>query len=253
VHYVRVIPCLLLRGTGFVKTVRFRDPTYLGDPLNTLKIFNEKEVDEVIVLDIAATREGKGPNYGLIGEMASECFMPLTYGGGIRTVQEAERILQLGVEKVSLNAATVERPELITDIAQRFGSQSVVVSIDVKRKTLGGREVVTRGGTVRTGLEPVAFARHVESRGAGEVLLTSVDRDGTMSGYDLELTRQACSALTIPLVACGGAGSIADLGAAVKEGQVSAVAAGSLFVFHGPHRAVLISFPSRDELDGAFS
>ena len=252
-RFVRVIPCLLLRGAGLVKTVRFKDPTYLGDPLNTLRIFNEREVDEVVVLDIQATRQGKEPNYPLIGEMASECFMPLTYGGGINTLAQAERVLQLGAEKVSFNTAAVEKPDLITDAARHFGSQSIVVSIDVKRAFLGGREVVTRAGTTKTSMDPVVFARRMESSGAGEVLLTSIDRDGTMSGYDLDLIREVSAALTIPLVACGGAGSVADLGSAVNHGGASAAAAGSLFVFQGPHRAVLISFPSRQDLDKVFT
>lgn len=251
--FVRVMPCLLLRGTGLVKTVRFSDPTYLGDPRNAIKIFNEKEVDELVLLDIMATFEKREPNYELISEITSECFMPLAYGGGVRDLPQIEKVLKLGVEKVSLNSYAAENPEFITSAANTFGSQSIIVSIDVKCKQFGKYEVYTYGGRRKTGLSPVVFAKEVESAGAGEILLNSIDRDGTMKGYDLDLIRKVTEAVQIPVIACGGAGSIEDFGQAVKKGGASAVAAGSIFVFHGKFRAVLISFPKRRELEMIFN
>jgi imidazole glycerol-phosphate synthase subunit HisF len=250
--FIRVMPCLLLRGTGLVKTVGFKDPTYLGDPRNVIKIFNEKEVDEIVLLDISATANASEPNYDLLLELTSECFMPLTYGGGITNLSQIEKILKLGVEKVSLNTCVVKNLAFITQVSRAFGSQSTVASIDVKRKLLGKYEVFIRGGKEKTGLDPVALAKQVESAGAGEILLNSIDRDGTMQGYDLEILGKVTNAVRIPVIACGGAGSIHDFGLAVKQGGASAVAAGSLFVFHGRHRAVLISFPKRQDLERIF-
>ena len=234
----RVIPCLLLRGAGLVKTVRFKDPKYIGDPINAIKIFNDKEVDELILLDIDATREGRGPSFAVIEEVASECFMPLAYGGGIRSVEEARRILKLGVEKVVFNSAA----------SREFGAQAVVASIDVRRKLFGRYEVCIDNGKVATGTDPVEYARRVEAAGAGEIFLNAIDRDGTMQGYDTELIAKVTRAVGIPVIASGGAGSVADFSSAVQQGA-SAVAAGSLFVFHGPHRAVLITYPARAELE----
>lgn len=244
----RVIPCLLVRRGGLVKTVRFKDPRYLGDPINAVRIFNEKEVDELLVLDISATAEGRGPPMQLLSELASECFMPLAYGGGVRSVEQMRAIFAIGVEKVALNTAAVEDPALVRAAADAFGSQSVVASLDVRKKLLGGYEVVTRGATKGTGLDPVACARTMERSGAGEILLQSVDRDGTMSGYDVDLVRRVAGAVSVPVIACGGAGSVGDLGDVVRKGGAAAAAAGSLFVFQGRHRAVLINFPSQDEL-----
>ena len=245
----RVIPCLLVQGQRLVKTVGFRDPRYLGDPINAVRIFNEKEVDELVVLDIIATIERRAPNLRLISELASECFMPLAYGGGIRSLEHLQSIFSLGVEKVVINSEAAARPALVREAAGRFGSQSVIVSIDAKKKWLGGYEVRTRSGRLGTGLDPARFARDMENAGAGEIFLNSIDRDGTMQGYDLELIRAVSQAVSIPVIACGGAGSLADLAAAVKQGSASAVAAGSMFVFHGKHRAVLINYPSRRELE----
>ena len=250
--FIRVMPCLLLRGTGLVKTVGFKDPTYLGDPRNVMKIFNEKEVDELVLLDITATENKREPNYELLLELTSECFMPLAYGGGITNLSQIEKILKLGVEKVSINTGAVENPDLITQAARVFGSQSIVVSIDVKRKLLGKYEAYIRNGRQKTGFDPVTLAKRMESAGAGEVLLNSIDRDGTMQGYELEVLRKVTDAVKIPVIACGGAGSIDDFGLAVKQGGASAVAAGSIFVFHGRHRAVLISFPKRQDLERIF-
>jgi cyclase len=249
----RVIPCLLLRGQGLVKTVKFKNPVYIGDPTNAVRIFNDKEVDELVFLDITASREDRGPQFELLARMTSECFMPLCYGGGIRTIGEMRKLFALGIEKVAINTAAVERPAFVREAAEQFGSSSIVVSIDVKRRMLGRYEVVAMGAQRRTGAEPATWAADMEREGAGEILLTSVDRDGTMTGYDLELTRAVTSAVGIPVIACGGAGSLTDLGKAISEGGASAVAAGSLFVFHGPHRAVLITYPSQAELAGALT
>lgn len=244
----RVIPCLLLRGAGLVKTTKFREPVYLGEPCNVIKIFNEKEVDEIVVLDIEATATRRGPTYELLEELAGECFMPLAYGGGVDSVEVAQRVLKLGAEKVVFNSAAYEKPDVISDAASRFGSQSIVVSMDVGRKLLGGYEVMVQRGQKGTGMDPVTYALRMEEKGAGELLVNSIERDGTMQGYDLRLIQAISKAVKIPVIACGGAGSVTDLAAAIKEGGASAVAAGSLFVFHGRHRAVLISFPSRKVL-----
>jgi cyclase len=249
----RVIPCLLLRGSGLVKTVRFKEPRYLGDPINIVRLFNDKEVDELVLLDINATPERRGPRLDLLGDIVSEAFIPLCYGGGVRSLDHFNALFSLGVEKVALNTAAVDDPALVTAAAERYGSQSVIVSIDVRKPLIGGQRVVTRGGRQRTGLDPVQFAVEMERRGAGELLLNSVDRDGTMAGYDLDLVRRVTAAVSIPVVACGGAGSVADLGRAVNEGGAAAAAAGSLFVYQGPHRAVLINYPGPAELQGLFS
>ena len=249
----RVIPCLLLKGSGFYKTIKFKKPTYLGDPINILRIFNEKEVDEIMILDIGATPSNKGPNMAFLNDLASECFMPLGYGGGVTTIDQMRMLFQLGFEKVTLNTAAVEKPELVSEAAKRFGSQSIVVSIDVKNGMLGGYEVMTRCGAEKTGYNPADFAREMEQRGAGEILLNSIDRDGTMHGYDLALLKMVSAVVSVPLVACGGAGSVAHLREAIEQGGASAVAAGSFFVFQGKHRAVLINVPSPAELEAAFS
>ncbi len=247
----RVIPCLLLRNQGLVKTVRFRDPTYVGDPINAVRIFNDKEVDELVFLDIAAGLEGARPNMRLLAEIAEECFMPLAYGGGLRTIDDIKAVVALGVEKVSINSAAVEDPDLVSRAADAVGSQSVVASIDVKRSLFGKYEVHVRGGRKATGLDPAQFAAAMEKKGAGEIMLNAIDRDGTQKGYDIELIRRVAARVSIPVIACGGAGKVEDFAAAVKEGGASAVAAGSMFVFHGKHRAVLISYPSRAELEKA--
>lgn len=247
----RVIPCLLLRGAGLVKTTEFRNPKYVGDPINAIKIFNDKEVDELVLLDIAASRTGKGPPFEVIQNIASECFMPVAYGGGITSVEQIRRILGTGVEKVVLNTAALRDPSLVRDAAREFGSQAVVVSIDVKRKLFGRYEVYVEGGTKATGREPVSYAREMEDIGAGEILLNAIDRDGTMKGYDIDLVSKVTSVLGIPVIASGGAGSISDFAEASKRGGAAAVAAGAMFVFHGRHRAVLITYPSQAELSAA--
>jgi cyclase len=247
----RVIPCLLLQGEGLVKTVGFKNPVYVGDPINAIRIFNEKEVDELVLVDIGASREGRGPALEMIRSFASECFMPLAYGGGIRSLEDAREVLALGVEKIVINTLTLHRPELVTAIAREFGSQAVVASIDAKRKLLGGYEVLGAGGTQKTGLKPAEHAHRMTELGAGEIFITSIERDGTQTGYDLTLVRSVTDAVSVPVIACGGAGNLGHFSEAVNEGHASAVAAGSMFVFHGRHRAVLISYPSRSELEGA--
>jgi imidazole glycerol-phosphate synthase subunit HisF len=249
----RVIPCLLLRNQGLVKTVKFKDPKYVGDPINAVRIFNDKEVDELLFLDISATNERKRPPLRVIGEIASECFMPLAYGGGIRTLDDIREIFTVGVEKVCINSYAVEDPSFVGKAADIFGSQSIVVSIDVKKSLLGRYEVFTHGGRSNTKIDPVTHAIEMEQRGAGELFLNSIDRDGTMQGYDIELIRKVASAVRIPVIACGGAGKLSDLTDAWKKGGASAVSAGSMFVFHGKHRAVLISYPGQEELKNAFA
>lgn len=243
----RVIPCLLLRGTGLVKTVKFADPKYVGDAINAVRIFNEKECDELIFLDITATPTGRGPNFDIIRDIASECFMPLCYGGGITSMTQIEQLFKLGCEKVSINSAIYTHQQLIREASQAFGSQSIVAGIDVKRSLLGKAAVYSHSGTQVQKILPQEHARRVQDLGAGEILLNSIDRDGTQKGYDLDLLREVASAVSIPVVACGGAGKLSDFRDAINAGA-SAVAAGSFFVFHGKHRAVLITYPRRSEL-----
>jgi cyclase len=239
----RVIPALLLRNESLVKTVRFSGFTYVGDPANTVRIFNELEVDELIFLDITATCDGRSPNLKVLADIANECFMPISYGGGVRSLEQASAILALGVEKVVLNTHAVRRPELITEIATKFGSQAVVVSIDVKAGLLGPRTVHTDAGRVNARLDPVDWARKAEERGAGEILLTAVDREGTWGGFDLELVSSVSRAVSVPVIAHGGAGSLEHIRAAVKEAGASAVALGSMVVFQKRGMGVLVHFP----------
>ena len=248
----RVIPCLLLKGTGLVKTVRFSDPKYVGDPRNAVRIFNEKEVDELIILDIVASREKRPPQYELVEEIVSEAFMPVAYGGGIWELDQASRLVALGIEKIVVNSCGVHRPNMIRELSDFLGGQSVVVSIDVKKRRFGGYEVYSYGGRQSTGLRPAEHARRMVDMGAGEIFLNSIDLDGTGSGFDMNLIQLVVDAVNVPVIACGGAGSIEDLRRAVIEGKASAAAAGSLFVFHGKHRAVLISYPEPDTLRTLF-
>lgn len=246
----RIIPCLLVHQGGLVKTTRFLEPKYVGDPLNAVRIFNEKQVDELIVLDIDATVHRRDPNYALISSLASECRMPLCYGGGIKTVEQIVRIISLGVEKVALGSAAADDPGLIERAAQRVGSQSIVAVMDVKQSGLFGRyQVFTRNGTQSVGVNPVEMARTVETLGAGEILLNSVDRDGTMKGYDLALIDSVRDAVCLPMTVLGGAGSLQDMRDLVDRYGVIGAAAGSLFVFKGKYRAVLIQYPQPEEKD----
>jgi cyclase len=244
----RIIPCLLVRDKGLVKTVRFREGKYVGDPINAVKIFNEKEADELMVLDIDATRLGRGPDHTMIQRMAAECRMPLCYGGGVRCVEDARRVIGLGVEKVAISAAALDRPGLVSEIATEVGSQSVVVVLDTRKKTLGSRwEVMTHNGTVANGRCPIEFAAVAERLGAGEIVVNSVDRDGVMQGYDLMLAERVRAATTLPLTILGGAGSLADVETLITRLGVVGAAAGSLFVFKGPYKAVLINYPNQAE------
>lgn len=247
----RIIPALLLKNQGLVKTVKFKNPVYIGDPINTVKIFNEKCVDELAILDINATLEGKSPQLDLIARIASEAFMPIAYGGGIHNLTDIKDILSIGVEKIVINSHAVEKPEFVTAASDMVGSQSIVVSIDVRKSIWGNYEVVTQGGKNKTGLDPVSFACRMEQAGAGELLVNAVDRDGTMDGYDIGLIQKVVQSVGIPVIACGGAASAADLGRAINEGGASAAAAGSMFVFYGKHRAVLITVPDERELIAA--
>jgi imidazole glycerol-phosphate synthase subunit HisF len=248
----RIIPCLLVDNGRLVKTVEFRRPTYVGDPINAIRVFNDKGADELVLLDIAATPEGREPDFELLEKVATECFMPLCYGGGVTSLEQMRRLLGLGIEKVAVNTSAVERPDLVREAAAEFGSQSVVVSIDVKRRRRGSFEVVTRSAKARTGLDPVGAAQEAEQLGAGELLLTSVERDGSMRGYDLDLIRRVAGAVGIPVVASGGAATGRDLVSAIADGGASGAAAGSMFVFTGRHRAVLISYLTADDLTDEF-
>lgn len=243
----RVIPCLLLSGGGLVKTLNFAKPKYVGDPINAVKIFNDKEVDELMVLDIDASKEGRGPDFAVIEELAGECFMPLCYGGGIRNLDDARTLFSLGVEKVALQSAVVRTPGLIREIADRAGEQAVVVSIDVKRNWRGKPVLFSAAGIDRSRTDWRDAIREAVAMGAGEILLNAVDRDGTLMGVDRELIREAATLADVPLIAIGGVGSLADIKAATDAGA-SAVAAGAYFVFQGPHRAVLITYPRYEQL-----
>jgi cyclase len=249
----RVIPCLLLKGRGLVKTIKFKNPIYVGDPRNTVKIFNEKEVDELFILDISATVEKQNPQFDLIREIVSEAFMPVAYGGGIRNTDDAKSLFALGLEKIVVNTYAVENPAFIQESANLFGSQSVVVCIDAKRGFLGNYEIYTYSGQKGVKLNPVKFARQIEEMGAGELVVNSIDRDGTKIGYDLDLIKSVTRAVNIPVIALGGAGKVEDFREAVLEGGASAVAAGSLFVFQGKHSAVLISYPEQAVLKKIFT
>jgi len=243
----RVIPILLLQNDGLVKTTKFKDPKYVGDPINAIKIFNNKEVDELVFLDIEASGGKKNIDYQLISNIASECFMPLCYGGGIKDIESIRKILQLGVEKIAINSYAFENPDLIKEAALLFGTSTIVISIDVKKSLFGKYEIWTNGGTkkIKTGLNEAVL--NFEKLGAGEILINSIDKDGTMLGYDCKLIEQVSKLVTIPVVAAGGAGKISDFTNAINNGA-SAVAAGSMFVFHGKHKAVLITYPSRKEI-----
>lgn len=240
----RIIPCLLIHEGGLVKTVGFKNPKYVGDPINAVKIFNEKESDELVVLDIDATANGAEPDYRVIAHLAAECRMPLCYGGGVRTAAQAKLIIGLGVEKVAISAAAVERPGLIAEIAAEIGGQSVAVVLDVRKKMLGGYELRTHNAYRAHKLDPIAFAEEAVRLGAGEIVVNSIDLDGAMKGYDLKLARRMREAVGVPVTFLGGAGSLADIEALIREVGVVGAAAGSLFVFKGAYRAVLINYPN---------
>ncbi len=245
----RVIPCLLVHQKGLVKTVKFKDPKYVGDPINAVRIFNEKQSDELMVVDIDATADNEEPNYQMIEKLASECRMPLCYGGGIKTVEQAQRIFSLGVEKVALSSAAIENPQLLPAIAERVGTQSVVVVLDVKKKMFGGYEVYTHNGKKATGKNPIELVREFQKLGAGEIVINSIDNDGVMKGYDLDLIEKVRKEISLPLTVLGGAGNLEDIGKLISKFGIIGASAGSLFVFRGAYKAVLINYPNPEEKD----
>lgn len=248
----RIIPSLLIHENGLVKTVNFKNPKYVGDPINAVKIFNEKAVDELSIFDIDATINGTEPNYGLIEKLANQSRMPLCYGGGVKTLEQAQRIFSLGIEKIALSSAVLNNPKLITEISNCVGSQSVIVVLDVKKKLLGGYEVYTHNGKKATGINPVKFAEDAQKLGAGEIVINSIDKDGMMKGFDLDLIAKVREKISLPITVLGGAGSLEDIEKVINQHGVIGVAAGSLFVFKGPYKAVLINYPSQSEKNKIF-
>lgn len=246
----RIIPTLLIEDGRLVKTVRFAEPKYVGDPINAVKIFNEKEADEILVLDISASRRGREPNYSLIEKLAGECRMPLCYGGGIKSVAQGMRIIELGVEKVSLSSSVIDNPDIVAELSKNIGTSSVVVTLDIaKKKGLLARsmEVVSHNGTKRTGMDPVQFALDCQELGAGELVFNFVDREGTGGGYDIGYVRLLKERLNVPITVVGGAKTLADMCDLVANCGLTGAAAGSLFVFKGKYRAVLINYPSHEQ------
>ena len=250
----RIIPCLLVKNGGLVKTVKFDESKYVGDPINAVRIFNEKEVDELIVVDIDASIQKREPNYNLIKSLAAECRMPLCYGGGIKAVDQIQTIIGLGVEKVAISSAAIENPKLISKAAARVGSQSIVVVLDVKKSGLLRRyELFTYNGTTKTKINPIDFAKNAEALGAGEIVINSIDHDGTMNGYDMDLIEEMREVVSLPITALGGAGRHEDIIALIKQFGIIGAAAGSVFVFKGKYRAVLINYPDRTDKDAIIS
>lgn len=244
----RIIPCLSLKDGGLVKTIKFSNPRYLGDPINAVKIFNGKGVDELCILDITATAENKGPDFDLLRHIASEAFMPLSYGGGIENISQIEKLFYIGYEKVIINSSFILKPQLVKNASSLVGSQSVVVSIDVKNDLLGRRACYINNGKVKIKEDPVSLAIKAEEQGAGEILLNSITYDGTMEGYDIKLVREVADAVSIPVIACGGARNNNDFKRVIQEGGAHAAAAGSLFVYYGAQKAVLITAPDEKDL-----
>lgn len=245
----RIIPCLLVHESGLVKSVQFKNYKYIGDPINAVRIFNEKQSDELMLIDIDATVNKNEPNYKLIKKIASECRMPLCYGGGIKNVEQAQNIFSLGVEKIALSSILTETPQLITEIACKVGSQSVVAVLDIKKKMFGGYELYTHNGKKSTGINPIDLIKKIQELGAGEIVINSIDQDGMMNGYDLKLVEQVRNSTSLPLTVLGGAGSMTDIGTLIQNYGVIGAAAGSLFVFKGVYKAVLINYPSTIEKD----
>ncbi len=250
----RIIPCLLVKNKGLVKTVKFADSKYIGDPINAVRIFNEKQVDELIVLDISATSNNEVPNFKLIENLAMECEMPLCYGGGVKTMDQAQTIIGLGVEKVAISSAAIENPQLMLSIAEKIGSQSVVAVLDVKRRMLSKKyDIWTHNGKKNTGKCPLEFAQQLQQNGVGEIVLNSIDNDGVMKGYDLTMAAKMRENITVPLTILGGAGSLDDIGLLISQLGIVGAAVGSLFVFKGPYKAVLINYPGATEKDRLIS
>jgi cyclase len=248
----RIIPSLLLQDNGLVKTINFKNPKYVGDPINAVKIFNEKEVDELVIFDIDATVKNVEPNYSLIERIANQSRMPLCYGGGVKTPEQAKKIFGLGIEKIALSSAVLQNPDLITQIADRVGGQSVIVVLDVKKKLFGGYEVFTHNGKMATGINPVDFVVKAQQLGAGEIVINAIDQDGVMKGYDLNLIDKIREKISLPLTVLGGAGSLQDIEKVIKKHKIIGVAAGSLFVFKGIYKAVLINYPTKEEKENLY-
>ena len=245
----RIIPCLLFHDNGLVKTVNFKNPKYVGDPINAVRIFNEKEVDELVFFDIDATVLNNEPNYSLIERISNQSRMPLCYGGGIKTVEQAKRIFGLGIEKIALSSSIVDNPSLITQIGDQVGAQSVIVVLDLKKKLFGGYEVFTHNGKKARGIDPFKFIKKVQKLGAGEIVINSIDKDGLMKGYDMSLIKKIREITTLPLTVLGGAGSIEHLAEIIEKNGIIGASAGSLFVFKGPYKAVLINYPNSKQKD----
>lgn len=244
----RVIPVLLLKNQGLVKTVQFKNEQYIGDPINAVRIFNDLKADELVFLDIDASKEHRTISLDLIRDIGGEANMPFAVGGGIKTIETIRAIIAAGAEKVIINSYALENHSFIKEASDTFGSSTIVVCLDVKKKFLGSEQVWSLGGTKASGKDPVAFAKEMEAFGAGELIIQSIEKDGKMTGYDIALIRKISEAVTIPVVALGGAGSISDLEKGYTEGIATGLAAGSLFVFHGKMKGVLINYPERSEL-----
>jgi imidazole glycerol-phosphate synthase subunit HisF len=244
---IRLIPVLLLKGKGLVKTTKFKNPVYIGDPINAVRIFNEKEVDELVLCDIEASIMQREPNYAWIKDIVSECFMPVGYGGGIRNMEQIRKIFDLGVEKVILNTAAFDF-KLVAQAASIYGNQSIVGCIDAKKSLLGGYNVYSKSGSVKYKIAPEEFTKQLVSAGAGEIIVQSIDKEGSMTGFDLELTKSVANAVNVPVVASGGAGNMLHISDVLDKGKASSVSAGSFFVFKGKHRAVLINYPKQEEI-----
>ncbi len=249
----RIIPVLLLKGKGLVKTVKFKDPRYLGDPINAVKIFNDLKADELIFLDITASKEGRTISVNLVKDIGDEAFMPFGVGGGISDVNQIEQLLKAGAEKVVINTNAFIKPDLISSASGIFGSQSIAVSLDVKKNLFGKYECWIKDGSVNSKTKPLEMAKKIEDLGAGELIINSIDCDGLMTGYDIEIIRSIADSVAIPVVACGGAGDLDHLKSAYIDGKAHALAAGSMFVYHGPRKAVLINYPSKSELINLFN
>ena len=250
---LRIIPVLLTDRRKMIKGKKFSNHKYIGDPLNAMKIFNDKQVDELVLLDITATSQSNEPDYDFLQEITSEAFFPLAYGGGVKSVAQIEKLMRIGIEKVVLGTSAFLNPNLVKEAVAAVGSQSVIVSVDYKTSLMGGSTVYVTNGQIKTGISPLEYAKKIEQLGAGELIISSIDREGTAKGYDLKLLSDISKSISIPVVASGGAGDISDFLAVKKCGHVHAVSAGSMFVFYGPHKAVLINYPSYDEIGYLFN